>query len=64
MYLLQIQMFLFNLQLIELLRYLTEDISKEKKMQELQNIAKDTVDINGIGFYTLGPIRKTINDEK
>ena len=32
-------------------------------MQELQNIAKDTVDINGIGFYTLGPIRKTINDE-
>ena len=44
-------------------KILTEDISKEKKMQELQNIAKDTVDINGIGFYTLGPIRKTINDE-
>ena len=44
-------------------KILTEDISKEKKMQELQNIAKDTVDIRGIGFYTLGPIRKTLNDE-
>ena len=43
-------------------KILTEDISKEKKMKELQNIAKDTVDIKGIGFYTLGPIRKTIND--
>ena len=31
-------------------------------MKELQNIAKDTVDIRGIGFYTLGPIRKSLND--
>ena len=43
-------------------KILTENISKEKKMQELQNIAKDTVDIKGIGFYTLGPIRKTLDD--
>ena len=31
-------------------------------MEELQNIAKETVDIKGIGFYTLGAIRKTLND--
>ena len=43
-------------------KILTEEISKEQKMKELQNIAKDTVDIRGIGFYTLGPIRKSLND--
>ena len=31
-------------------KVLSEDISKEKKMRELQIIAKDTVDIKGIGF--------------
>ncbi len=44
-------------------KVLTEEITLEKKMIELQNIAKDTVDIRGIGFYTLGSIRKTLNDE-
>ena len=33
-------------------------------MIELENIAKDTVDIRGIGFYTLGPIRKTLSVEE
>ena len=33
-------------------------------MQELKEIAKDTVDIRGIGFYTLGSIRKSLNDEE
>tara|TARA_B100000579_G_C22825970_1_gene853147 strand:- start:63 stop:662 length:600 start_codon:yes stop_codon:yes gene_type:complete len=45
-------------------KILTEDISKEQKMIELENIAKDTVDIRGIGFYTLGPIRKTLSVEE
>ena len=45
-------------------KVLGEDISKEKKMLELQNIAKDTVDINGIGFYTLGSIRKTLDENQ
>ena len=27
-------------------------------------IAKDTVDIRGIGFYTLGSTRKTLDDEQ
>ena len=43
---------------------LSQEISKEKKMQELKEIAKDTVDIRGIGFYTLGSIRKSLNDEE
>ena len=45
-------------------KILSEDISKEKKMQELQLIAKDTVDIVGIGFYTLGSARKSLNDNQ
>ena len=43
-------------------KILSEEISKKEKMQELQNIAKDTVDIKGIGFYTLGPLRKNLNE--
>ena len=35
-------------------KVLGEDISKEKKMLKLQEIAKDTVDIKGIVYYTLG----------
>ena len=45
-------------------KILSEEISKEKKMQELQLIAKDTVDIIGIGFYTLGSARKSLNDNQ
>ena len=45
-------------------KILSEDISKEKKMDELRLIAKETVDIRGIGFYTLGSVRKTLNDEQ
>ena len=45
-------------------KILGENISKEKKMLELQNIAKDTVDITGIGFYTLGSIRKSLSEEQ
>ena len=45
-------------------KILTENISKEQKIQELQKIAKETVDINGIGFYTLGSIRKSLNSEQ
>ena len=43
---------------------LSKDISKKEKMLELQELAKDTVDINGIGFYTLGKYRKEISDEQ
>ncbi len=43
---------------------LSEDISKEKKIEKLKLIAKDTVDIRGIGFYTLGVARKNLSDEE
>ena len=42
---------------------LSKDISKKEKMLELQELAKDTVDIKGIGFYTLGKYRKEISDD-
>ena len=44
-------------------KLLSENISKEKKIIELRLIAKDTVDIKGIGFYTLGSARKNLSDE-
>ena len=43
---------------------LSSEMSKEKKILELKKIAKETVDIRGIGFYTLGSVRKTLNDEQ
>ena len=43
---------------------LSKDISKKEKILELQELAKDTVDINGIGYYTLGKYRKEITDEQ
>ena len=41
---------------------LSKNISKEEKMGELKIIAKETVDIRGVGFYSLGSIRKSLND--
>ena len=43
---------------------LSENLSKDMKMNKLKEIAKETVDIKGIGFYTLGAVRKTLNDEE
>ncbi len=43
---------------------LSRNISKEKKINELKKIAKDTVDIRGVGFYSLGSARSTINDQQ
>ena len=40
------------------------EFSKENKMEKLKDIAKDTVDIRGIGFYTLGKHRKSLNDDQ
>ena len=43
---------------------LSENISKEEKIEKLKLIAKDTVDIEGIGFYTLGSARKDLNNDQ
>jgi len=45
-------------------KILSENISKEEKIDKLKIIAKETVDISGIGFYTLGSIRKNLNDKQ
>ena len=44
-------------------KILSENISKEEKINELKLIAKETVDIKGIGFYTLGSTRKSLNED-
>ena len=43
-------------------KLLSDNISKEEKIEKLKLIAKDTVDIEGIGFYTLGSVRKDLSD--
>ena len=43
---------------------LSKDISKEEKMSELEIIAKETVDIIGVGFYSLGSKRKELDDNQ
>jgi phospholipid transport system substrate-binding protein len=37
------------------------DLTKDERVEKLKEIAKDTVDINGIGVYTLGSYRKAIS---
>jgi len=45
-------------------KLLGEDISKDEKIKKLKSIARETVDIKGIGFYTLGAKRKDLDDEE
>ena len=45
-------------------KILSENISKEKKIEELKKIATETVDIKGIGFYTLGSARKNLSEDE
>jgi len=45
-------------------KILSENISKDEKIEKLKIIAKETVDIKGIGFYTLGPVRKNLSNEE
>ena len=45
---------------------LSKSISKDEKINQLKIIAKETVDIKGVGFYSLGAARKNLdkNDKK
>ncbi len=45
-------------------KLLGEDITKVEKIEKLKLIAKETVDIRGIGFYTLGKKRKSLNEQE
>ena len=43
---------------------LSKNITKEEKINELKVIAKETVDIKGVGFYSLGSVRKTLDESQ
>ena len=43
---------------------LAKNISQEEKINELKVIAKETVDIQGVGFYSLGSGRKNLSEEE
>jgi len=40
------------------------DLSKEERIVKLKEIARDTVDIKGIGFYSLGVYKKGLSDDQ
>jgi phospholipid transport system substrate-binding protein len=41
---------------------LGNNLSKDQKIEKLKSIAEETVDIDGIGIYTLGSYRKLLSD--
>ena len=43
---------------------LSENISKDEKINKLKIIAKQTVDIRGVGFYSLGQARKNLDSNQ
>ena len=43
---------------------LNKNFTKEEKIKRLKNIAKNSVDIRGIGYYSLGAHRKSLSDSK
>ena len=43
---------------------LSDNISKEQKINELKVIAKETVDIKGVSLYTLGSFVKTLDQNQ
>ena len=45
-------------------KILSENQSQFEKMSKLELIAKEHVDINGIGMYTLGSHRKNLSEAK
>ena len=40
------------------------NLTKEERVEKLKDIARDTVDIRGIGYYSLGQYRKNLSSEK
>jgi len=40
------------------------NLTKEERIEKLKEIAMDTVDIKGLGFYSLGAHRKDLSDEQ
>jgi phospholipid transport system substrate-binding protein len=40
------------------------NLTKEERVEKLKDIARDTVDISGIGFYSLGSYRKNATEDQ
>jgi len=40
------------------------NLNKEQRVEELKKIAKETVDIYGVGMYSLGATRKSLTEEQ
>ena len=45
-------------------KVLGDNLSKDQKIDKLKSIAEETVDVNGIGMYTLGSYRKSLNNDQ
>ena len=43
---------------------LSGNFTKGERVEKLKEIARDTVDIRAIGFYSLGSYRKNLSNEK
>ena len=43
---------------------LSDNLSKDQKIKKLKSIAAETVDIQGIGMYTLGSYRKVLSEDQ
>jgi len=43
---------------------LSDNLTKDQKIEKLKSIAQETVDIEGIGMYTLGSYRKTLSEDQ
>ena len=47
---------------IEASNILSSKLSEEEKIVQLKKIGENSVDIEGVGFYTLGKHRKTLTE--
>ena len=45
-------------------KILSSNLNKENRIEELKNIADETVDIEILGLYTLGSYRKNLSDDQ
>ena len=45
-------------------KILSDEITNDQKIDKLKSIAQKTVDVKGIGFYTLGKYRKNLTEEQ
>ena len=45
-------------------KILSDEISNDQKIEKLKSIAKESVDVEGIGYYTLGKHRKSLTEDQ